>query len=410
MWLQENDDDVVWIGLDVVGVGGELASALSAAVSEAIGRPEAAVLVCASHTHSSAAAWFRRSVRGLAGFGADADEEPRRVLVDRVAEAARLLPARLRPVRLLATERTVSGVGANRHRPDGPHDGTAGVLAAVDETGTVVAVVTDYGSHPTVLGHENLLWSADWPGAARRALTAALAGLSPFSGDAAGTPHERPVVLFLQGAAGDSSARFVRRDQSFAEVDRLGGLFAAQVLRGVLEAAPATLDGPIRVRRTTVTLPTRSSAPLPVAEEREAAARAAWEEVRRAHPEGSPTERLARTRHEGALATLRMAELSLPPEMELPLTVIAIGDRAWVHLPVQLFASYALRIRAASPFAATRVVGYTDGYVGYVPDANAYEAGSYEAGVSLFDPPACEQLCQAAIEILLETAATEVPA
>jgi hypothetical protein len=332
------------------------------------------------------------------------------VLVDRIAEAAGGLPDRLSPVRLLLAEAQVRGVGANRHRPDGPHDPTAGVLAALDGHGRVAAVVTDYGSHPTVLGHGNLLWSADWPGAARRALAGALAGLAPFPG---GTADEdgadddaaaAPVVLFLQGAAGDSSARFVRRGQTFDEADRLGGLYAAQALTALLDAGDATLDGPVTVARTTVTLPTKGSVPLPVAVAQEAQARAEWEAVRRTEAEGSPPERLARTRHEGAFAALRMAEQGLPPTLELPLTVVAIGRHAWVHLPVELFASLALRIRADSPFAGTRVVGYTDGYFGYVADAAAHRDGVYEAGVSLVDAGASEQLCDAAIALLQDTA------
>lgn len=413
VWLRDGDSgtDVVWVGLDVVGVDGDLAAAISAAVTAAIGRPDATVLVCASHTHSSSASWFRRPVPGLELFGPNGDDEPRRRLVALIAEAAGRLPAGLQPVRLRFAEAAISGVGANRHGPDGPHDSSAGVLTAVDERGRVAAVVTDYGNHPTVLGHENLLWSADWPGAARRTLAGALAApAAPAAHDAdAGGAAAAPVVLFLQGAAGDSSARFVRRSQTFTEADRLGGLFAAQVQRALLDAV-GPVDGPVRVRRSTVTLPTRSSGPLPLAEEREAATRAEWEAVRRRGAEGSPQERIARTRHEGAMASLRMAQLGLPPSMQLPMTVVAVGGHAWVHLPVELFASYGLRIRSASPFATTRVVGYTDGYFGYIPDADAREAGAYEAGVGLFDADACEQLCRAAIELLQETAAAEVPA
>jgi hypothetical protein len=325
--------------------------------------------------------------------------------VNRIGSAAAHLPVLLGPVRLLATEARIDGVGANRHRIDGPHDATAGVLAALDEHGRVRAVVTDYGSHPTVLGHDNLSWSADWPGAARRALSGALAGLTAFPGTDHGEPvDEAPVVLFLQGAAGDASARFVRRQQTFDEADRLGGRYAGQVLDALLEAPVGEASGRLSVGRATVTLPTKRTLARDAALEREEQARSAWEEVRRTHADGSPAERLARTRYEGALVDRRMAEAELPPALTLPLTVVALGGRAWLHLPVELFASLALRIRAASPFPATRVVGYTDGYVGYVADADAHRDGVYEAGVSLFDIDGSEQLCEAAIALLQETA------
>jgi hypothetical protein len=99
-----------------------------------------------------------------------------------------------------------------------------------------------------------------------------------------------------------------------------------------------------------------------------------------------------------------MAGAGLPATVRLPLTVVAIGDLAWLHVPAELFASFGLSIRARSPFAATRVVGYTDDYVGYLADADAHRDGVYEAGVSMFDAAAGDRLCDAA-EALLDEAA-----
>jgi hypothetical protein len=75
-----------------------------------------------------------------------------------------------------------------------------------------------------------------------------------------------------------------------------------------------------------------------------------------------------------------------------------------VHQPHELLATIALRIRAGSPFAATRVIGYTDDYFGYVADAQAHRHGVYEAASGLFDVDGSEQLCQAAIDLLRQTA------
>jgi hypothetical protein len=95
-----------------------------------------------------------------------------------------------------------------------------------------------------------------------------------------------------------------------------------------------------------------------------------------------------------------VAEIGLPPAVELPVTVVALGDDAWLHLPVELFTSLGLAIRAGSPFARTRVVGYTDGYFGYVADRTAHQAGVYEASASLFDAAAGRRLVEASINLL----------
>jgi hypothetical protein len=411
LWLHDESTghDVVWVTLDVVGVDVELSAAVSRAVAAGIDRPSATVLVCASHTHSSAAYWFHRPA-GSPVLGPEdeaASAALREALVRTIGDAAHGLRGRLREVRLLAARGPVRGVGANRHRPDGPHDRSVATLAAVDGEGCVLAALLLYASHPTVLGHDNLEWSADWPGAARRALAGALADVRPFGGPAAQGPPRSPAVLFLQGAAGDSSARFVRRAQTFAEADRLGGLLAGQALTALLADAEE-VSGPLAARRATVVLPTRAGRSPEEARATEREARQAWESTRRQFPAGSPEERLARTRHEGALAARRMAETGLPPSVELPLTVVAVGGHAWVHLPVELFASFGLRIQEAAPFAATGVVGYTDGYFGYVPDAAAYRDGVYESGVTLFDEDGGQRLCAAAIALLEETAAAAV--
>jgi hypothetical protein len=46
------------------------------------------------------------------------------------------------------------------------------------------------------------------------------------------------------------------------------------------------------------------------------------------------------------------------------------------------------------------VIGYTDGYFGYVADGPAFEAQVYEAASSMFDASAGETLRDAALALL----------
>ena len=80
-----------------------------------------------------------------------------------------------------------------------------------------------------------------------------------------------------------------------------------------------------------------------------------------------------------------LADAGIPSSLDLPIAVVAVGDAAWVHLPVELFASFGLAIRERSPFPWTRVIGYTNGYYGYVADEAAHRDGVYEASASRFD-------------------------
>jgi hypothetical protein len=398
--------EVVWVTLDALAVDTSLSSAIRASVAAALACPSDHVVVCASHTHSGPAGWIASVHPGLRS---GRDEQLARGLVDRLGAVAAELPSRLVPVDATWNLRVARGVGANRNHPDGPHDDTTGVLALRHgnaQTAPVVGLLFDYACHPTVLDHANVEWSADWPGAARHAAAAAVAELTGFSDagePAGGRRAARPVVGFLQGAAGDSSPRFVRQARGFAEAARLGGLLASSVIQATLGADARVLTGaaPL-VRRATATLPTRKALPGDRVERLIAAADAAWRKASAEDPE-SPGARIARTRLEGAQLRARLDKLDLPTAMELPLAVVVLGDVAWAHVPVELFASLGARIKEASPFAVTRVVGYTDGYFGYVADAAAHAEDCYEALVSFFDPAAGDLLVAETVALLRET-------
>jgi hypothetical protein len=391
-------ETVTWVALDTLAVDAALTAAIAEAVATASGVPVDAVVVCASHTHSGPAGW----VSGLP-FAAPTDGDPqmRAELVHRIGHSAGGLAEDEIPVRLVLAVGEARGVGTNRTDPDAPSDRSLGALSMIDEDGAIVGLLVDHASHATVFGHDNHHWSADWPGAARRTLAASLRGRSPVLG--------APVVAFLQGAAGDASPRFVRRNQAPAEVDRIGGLFAAQALATILGADdPGTDDSgeaetTIAIRRRRVTVATRNL-PAPAAlARRVAATERGWRAAAAEVGIGTPAERIARTRHEGALTAAALAQAGLPPWLELPISVAVVGHDAWLHLPVELFSSHAAEIRARSPFRQTRVIGYADGYFGYVADAEAHRLETYEATSSLFDTAGAGTLVEASIALLVQT-------
>ncbi|SER07944.1 hypothetical protein [Lentzea albida] len=378
VWLSTEDDPgVVWVTLDALATDVSLTRALAAVVAQETGVPAGRVLVCASHTHSAPDGWT-----GSIHPGMPAQREPELVrgLIERVGAVARQICPQRTPVLARWHEGAAARVGANRHRQDGPHDDSVGVLTLHHPDGTPAALLFDYASHPTVLGADNLAWSADWPGATRREL----AGLAP-------------VVAFLQGAAGDASSRFVRRAQGHAEVSALGGRLAESITRLLPSGQP--VGEPLRLTRTVLRMPHRA---LPSQAEcrrlREGAERG-WRKLLPCD-ESDPAVRVARTRYEGTLMLSTLAAVGLDGDAEVPVTVVSLGEVAWLHTPFELFSSIGLRIKAASPFAHTRVIGYTDGYAGYLPDQDAYREGLYESYIALVEQGAAEVLVERCTELL----------
>lgn len=382
VWLRSTAPahEVVWVVLDALAVDVELATALRRGVAREVGCDAGAVQVSATHTHSGPAGWFRDP---FGRTGPDGGEASRDELVRRIAAAARTLPPGLEPVTIGFAEGAVNGLGSNRDDPGGLSDPSLGVLALRGGDGRLRAALLDHGCHPTVLGHANTQWSADWPGAARAELRRMLPG--------------NPVVGILQGASGDVSTRFTRRAQTFAEAERLGTVAARTAAELLEHLEPPT--GSIASARSNVSVPLRARPNAAAAAAGVASAYAAWRRVL-SDLGPSPEERIARTRHEGAQMTLEMARRGLPQHVEMPIAAAAVGDVAYVELPVELFSAPALAIRHTSPFRHTRVVGLAGGCFGYVADAAAHEAAVYEALASPFDAAAADIVVDAAGSLL----------
>src|SRR5258708_15900629 len=72
--------------------------------------------------------------------------------------------------------------------PSHPLDSTVNAIVVKDGEGKTRAVVVNYACHPSVLGPDNLQYSADYPGAMKRHVESQIPGA---------------VALFVQGGAGD---------------------------------------------------------------------------------------------------------------------------------------------------------------------------------------------------------------
>jgi hypothetical protein len=243
--------------------------------------------------------------------------------------------------------------------------------------------VFNFACHPTVLGHDNRLISADLFGAAQRSAEMRM-----------GAP-----CVFVQGAAGDLSTRYTRREQSFAEVERLGGLLAET---GAALAANAqdisTASGVDRVERM-LELPGKPP-PDPEQARREVLdRRRRFASLRDGNADAAAL-RVAQTELEGALIEEAFVEAETDNYRLCPLAAVRIGDIALVTVPGELFSSLGRLIRERSPFPVTCVLGYTDGHVGYLPGAKEYEAGGYEALASALAPDAGDRVVDTCVGLL----------
>lgn len=390
--LDDGDGGVVaLVTLDAIAVTTALADRLRASVRDGLGAADLPVLVTASHSHSAPLSWVGSIHPGHPGH---VDEGA----VDQLARQVGSLAEALRQRSAVAVHASwhharAIGLGTNRNDPSRPHDDGVGVLALRAETG-LLALVVDAATHPTVLGADNVAWSADWPGAMRARVLGELAGQAA-----------PPVLLFLQGAAGDVSTRFTRRPNATDEVERLGRLAGDAVLEA-LASDGVPLHGPVRHRSEEILLRRRSLPGVDDADRELDGAQRLREELVGNDP-ASPRVRLAQVRLDGAMMQRAMVSAGLPDEVPIRVSALAVGGVGWVFLPLEPFTEVGAAIRAGSPSSTTRVIGYTDGYRGYLVDREAEASASYEARSSLFAAASADDVVAAATRVLRAAARGE---
>jgi hypothetical protein len=279
----------------------------------------------------------------------------------------------------------VQGIGRNRNDPEkGVLDDQVVVLRIDDASGQPLVVLMNYGCHPTVLGYQNLLFSADYPGAARQALN---------------NVYPNAVFMYTDGASGDISTRFTRRDQSFAEVKRMGRILAGEALK-VMQLIETHERASLGGRTAAVRLPYRAFPPADRARQEVERLRAELENLKAAGAAHGDI-RVATTRLEGAVAQVELAKaFAGRTHHETEVQALRVGDLALVGMPGEPFTRTVLQIKAQSPYHLTAVCSYSNDESGYFPDAISIEQGTYEALISPYGAEVAERLRDTALSVL----------
>ncbi|MGH2614848.1 MAG: neutral/alkaline non-lysosomal ceramidase N-terminal domain-containing protein [Thermomicrobiales bacterium] len=366
---------LVIVAADIIAVDAALVDEIAAAA----GLDKSELALCASHTHSGPAGVVARL------HPADPDRldpELRSRFVATAADAIATALSRMEAVDLQAGVADSNGVATNRNDVTGPYDPHLSVLATRRRDGSIQAVMAHFACHPTILGADNRAVSADFPGALRCTLAASLI-----------RSGRTPLVLFVNGAAGDVSTRFTRRGQDGAEVERVGNALA-ETARHALGRA-RTLAGPIRHRHAMVDLPPRQP-PMAVV----GAATPASTPLQKLAIPAAGQARIAETRAQGAAM---LAALSALPDGGQPssprLDAWTLGGLTLVTIPGELSAALGRHVSARN-LRRTLILGYANGYAGYLADRAAYEAETYEAMASPFGPGAGEGVANAAATLV----------
>lgn len=388
------------------------------ALSEASGLPLDQIIISYSHTH--AAGWFTPDRIALPG--GELIEAYLATLRAKLQEACRQALATMQEVTITYAQGRCN-LAANRdywdeennlyacgYNPDAPADDTVVVARMTGQTGQWVAVVVNYGCHPTSLAWENTLISPDYVGAMREVVEQATGA----------------TCVFALGACGDLGPKngFVG---DVAVADRNGrqlGYAALAALETMLPpAADFVYQGPVV---SGATLGTWAAVPLtgerlaeisrfaggiytvdlPLKPRPDAAALkqelADWlARIKEADAQGKTVEaRDYNARAERARRWLaRLNDLPEGATMPLQYTVHRLGDAVWITCGGEPYNAIQVELRRRFPeftLLFSPVAGELQ--VAYLLPAERYGKGLYQEEPSILAPGCLELLTEAIAE------------
>jgi neutral ceramidase len=420
--FERGDTRVILCGVDIVGIIEPQMEALIGRIAVATGADPAGILLNWSHTHLAPPGGV---AKGAVYGDVDADVSESiasfsRVIHDKIVSVCELAVERLGPARVVwgqaevdlavnRRERTTGGYNGGSilgWNPDELVDNQVTVLQARRPDESAIGTLVGYGCHPVTTGYDMVIYSADFPGPMRDVVRGVTGG----------------ECVFFQGAGGNVLPKFAFTDTE-DEAIRMGKRLGVAALDAVADrysrpvGVATEVEGSVtpitRYRRTFAeTAPPELSAareivsipllPHPDLSEIEQQ-RAAYDAELEAAQASGDRGKVKLAYYQASWARTIESQLrdgTAPTEVRGPVHAVRIGDGVIVTGPGETFTEYGIAVKERAPGAPTLYAGYTNEIIGYLPTANEYQYGGYEAGYgyksvglpSLFDP-SVEQIC-----------------
>ncbi len=354
------------IQLDVLNVDHLYMKALSDLLAP-LGINEDNFIVFCSHTHSAQGGIFdvssghKSMMREMIG---DNDPELLQALLENSMVAIKHSLKNPQEFTSRIAHGTLDELGTNRHSPDMRSDQNVFLIEFTMADGAK-ALLYNLACHPTVMNHENMHVTADWPGAVNAILGS-----------------EYSMVTFFNGSCGDMSTRFTRKESTFDEVNRYGEIVASK-LRSLLSEAKAFDLSDISLSYHGITLQEAEVDSIQVAGEKLAQAEETYAQ-KQTETDDVTILRKAYSFVEGARMNYFRAQAfagHTPGDFVVNVGLIRLGSLSIICSPFELYSVLAMQLKDCYN---VEMFGYSNCLLGYMADADSYDAGDYEALSSRF--------------------------
>lgn len=209
---------LAFVGVDHLGFNAAMVEAIQDAVHSEATTAECDVYVGSSHTHAGGGAYM--DIPGLGErLAGKFDESAYQLYVDGAIKAVADAAARMAPAKVGIGYGHAPGLNGYRGDwpPNVPTVDDVAVIKVTRADNSPLAVLFNFAAHATVLGGDNMLFSADFVGPARTHAAEMIGG------------EVQPI--YFNGAQGDVSPRAPRADSDFARCNAMGRTLAEEVKR-----------------------------------------------------------------------------------------------------------------------------------------------------------------------------------
>jgi len=366
---------VAFVEADVIGIQGH--DVFRRTISEATGIPVANVLLGDAHNHAAPSPnaeakteWDRQFTEGLvkAAAQAVANLQPVRIAAGTGYSRIAMNRRQVKPADVdspLTFDENDASQSYGKHKTDhpvlihefggvvrlganplGPIDDAVQIVRVDTAAGHPLAVMIHYACHGTSMGGRNSKISGEWMGRMQEYVERQFPGLG---------------AIYLQGAAGDINPRVVGgldgNPDTIETTWALGEEIGREVARVYRQLSPEPWVKPsVQIETTEILLP-----------------------------------RCYRELFQDFTAT----------GVRVPTTIVRIGDLMWTTFPGEMFSQIGKQVKAASPANYSFLMGYTNGYIGYFPEQQAYAQGGYEVASTHLDPASENIYLRALAKVLM---------
>ncbi len=402
--LDNGETTLAVVSLDLMVISEAFTRQVRELVRAETGIPAENIMVACTHTHNAPASG------GLLGVG-EVDPFYEDWAAKQAATAVIQAWRQREPADLLVAGVNLPRQTFNRTRENGPVDPRLTTLRVNRANGSPLAILVNFQAHPTVRTNlQPRAVSRDVPGEICDFIERALPGAT---------------ALYLQGSCGD--VNYLRRFSTTPELSREPGRITAAAALASLADAERIDEPELSAVSQTVSLPTRRWTREEIDHDRQEAQRRlkdkdikGWKETIGRVMTNRPEEMVARHGGDEWKAVEAMCRFNLawtyamqkdwetrPETLATEVQAFRIGCLGLVANSSEFFSSLALAVRNQAGLDHLMISCYTNGRIGYLPDAHDIARQTYAAHQS---PKYCNQfpftnesgpaMCEAMVRLL----------